>query len=139
MLNNDESVLLDRDAAHLIHPLHSPAGHASGKVWVGGEGEYLIDANGGRYLDGLSGLWNNTAGHGREDLAAAGFKQMQELAFASGYSGSSNQRAIELGGTARHKDLSEHQPFLLHVGWRGSDGLEHQAGAALLEAYGQAG
>ena len=96
MLNNEESILLDRDAAHLIHPLHSPAGHSSGKVWVGGEGEYLIDANGGRYLDGLSGLWNNTAGNGREELAAAGYKQMQEMAFASGYSGSSNPRAIEL-------------------------------------------
>jgi len=96
MLNNEESVLLDRDAAHLIHPLHNPSGHAGGKVWVGGEGEFLIDANGGRYLDGLSGLWNNTAGNGREDLAAAGYKQMQDMAFASGYNGSSNPRAIEL-------------------------------------------
>ncbi len=96
MLNNAEAVMLDRDAAHLIHPLHNPAGHTGGKVWVGGEGEFLIDANGGRYIDGLSGLWNNTAGNGREELAAAGYKQMQDMAYASGYTGSSNPRAIEL-------------------------------------------
>ncbi|MFP6731110.1 MAG: aspartate aminotransferase family protein [Alphaproteobacteria bacterium] len=96
MLNDAETILLDRDSAHLIHPLHNPAAHASGKVWVGGEGEILIDANGGRYIDGLSGLWNNTAGNGRRELAEAAYKQMQEVAFASGYIGSSNPRAIDL-------------------------------------------
>ena len=96
MLNDAETVMLDRDAAHLIHPLHNPAGHAKGKVWVGGEGEYLIDANGDRYIDGLSGLWNNTAGNGRSELIEAAYAQMREMAFASGYTGSSNPRAIEL-------------------------------------------
>ena len=96
MLNNAEAVLIDRDAAHLIHPLHSAAGHKSAKVWVGGEGAFLIDANGERFIDGLSGLWNNTAGNGRRELAEAGARQLQEMAFASGYSGSSNPRAIEL-------------------------------------------
>ena len=96
MLNDTETVLIERDAAHLIHPLHSPAAHAGGKVWVGGEGEFLIDANGGRFIDGLSGLWNNTAGNGRAELAEAAYNQMKELAFASGYTGSSNPRAIEL-------------------------------------------
>ena len=103
MLNNAEAVMLDRDAAHLIHPLHSAAGHKSGKVWVGGEGAYLVDANGDRYIDGLSGLWNNTAGNGRPELAAAGAKQMREMAFASGYSGSSNPHAIELAPTITDK------------------------------------
>ncbi len=96
MLNDTETVMIERDAAHLIHPLHNPAAHAGGKVWVGGEGEILIDANGGRFIDGLSGLWNNTAGNGRRELAEAAYKQMQEMAYASGYTGSSNPRAIEL-------------------------------------------
>ena len=96
MVNNTEAVLLERDAAHLVHPLHSRKGHAEGKMWVGGEAEFLIDANGGRYIDGFSGLWNNTAGNGRVELVEAAAKQMRELAFASGYSGSSNPRAVEL-------------------------------------------
>ncbi len=96
MSNDAEAALIDRDAAHLLHPLHSRSGHAGGKVWAGGEGAYLIDANGDRFIDGLSGLWNNTAGNGRIELIEAATRQMQELAYASGYTGSSNPRAIEL-------------------------------------------
>lgn len=96
-MNNDaETTLLQRDTAHLIHPLHSPATHATGKVWTGGEGAFLIDANGDRYIDCLSGLWNNTAGNGRTELIEAATAQMRQLAFASGYAGSSNPHAIEL-------------------------------------------
>ena len=56
MQNDSQTVMLERDAAHLIHPLHSAPVHAQGKVWVSGEGEFLIDANGDRCIDGLSGL-----------------------------------------------------------------------------------
>ena len=96
MDNNTETALLHRDEAHLIHPLHSSKGHVGGKVWVGGKGAFLIDANGDRFIDGLSGLWNNTAGNGRPELADAAHKQMTDLAYSSGYTGSSNPRAIEL-------------------------------------------
>ena len=97
MSNNANTALLERDAEHLIHPLHSRAQHADGRVWVRGEGAVLIDANGDRYLDGLAGLWNNTAGNGRKELAEAAANQMLTLGYASGYTGSSNPRAIELG------------------------------------------
>ena len=60
------------------------------------KGAFLVDANGDRFIDGLSGLWNNTAGNGCRDLIDAGSKQLAELAYASGYAGSSNPRAIEL-------------------------------------------
>ena len=96
-MNDANTALLERDAEHLIHPLHSRAMHsAGGKVWVRGEGAVLIDANGDRYLDGLAGLWNNTAGNGRQELADAAAKQMLELGYASGYTGSSNPQAIAL-------------------------------------------
>lgn len=96
MSNDANAALLERDHQHLIHPLHTRAGHANGRVWVKGEGAVLTDANGDQYLDGLAGLWNNTAGNGREELVAAASAQMSELAFMSGYAGSSNPRAIEL-------------------------------------------
>ena len=96
MTNNAEADYIERDAAHLIHPLHNPAAHSGGKVWVGGEGAFLIDANGDRYIDGLSGLWNNTAGNGCRELIEAGSRQLGALAYASGYTGSTNPRAIEL-------------------------------------------
>lgn len=66
-------------------------------VWVGGEGSELIDVDGRRYLDGLAGLWNVLVGHGRESLAAAAARQMNELAFVSSFSGATHPGAIELG------------------------------------------
>jgi len=90
------AALLDKDHSHLIHPLHHTAGHNAGRVWVKGEGSYLIDADGNRIIDGLSSLWNVSAGHGRESLADAAYKQMRDLAFASSYAGGSNVPSIEL-------------------------------------------
>lgn len=90
------AALLEKDHQHMIHPLHHTAGHANGRVWVKGEGSYLIDADGNRYIDGLSCLWNVSAGHGRQELADAAQKQMSEIAFCSSYAGGSNQPAIEL-------------------------------------------
>ena len=79
MSNSNESLLLVRDSSHLIHPLHAAATHAAGKVWVYGQGAHLIDADGNRFIDGLSGLWNNTAGNGRTELADAASNQMLSL------------------------------------------------------------
>ena len=88
--------LLEKDGQHMIHPLHHTAGHKTGRVWVKGEGSYLIDADGNRIIDGLSSLWNVSAGQSRPELAEAAHRQMNQLAFASSYAGGSNEPAIEL-------------------------------------------
>jgi adenosylmethionine-8-amino-7-oxononanoate aminotransferase len=90
------ATLLDRDIAHLIHPLHDAALHAHAKVWAKGEGAILTDADGRKFIDGLAGLWNVTAGHGRTSLADTMRDQAATLAYVSGYSGSSNEPAIAL-------------------------------------------
>jgi len=91
-----QAELLKRDLASLIHPLHDPKAHRAGHVWVRGEGAMLFDADGKAYIDGLAGLWNVALGHGRRELAEAARGQMETLAYASGYTGHSNERAIEL-------------------------------------------
>jgi adenosylmethionine-8-amino-7-oxononanoate aminotransferase len=48
---------------------------------VKGDGAYIWDAKGRRYLDGLAGLFVVQAGHGRAELAEAAAKQAKELAF----------------------------------------------------------
>jgi adenosylmethionine-8-amino-7-oxononanoate aminotransferase len=48
---------------------------------VRGEGAYVFDQNGKRYLDGLSGLYVSQIGHGRTELAEAGAKQASQLAY----------------------------------------------------------
>jgi adenosylmethionine-8-amino-7-oxononanoate aminotransferase len=50
-------------------------------IIVRGEGAYIYDAQGKRYLDGLAGLFVSQLGHGRTELAEAAAKQAKELAF----------------------------------------------------------
>ena len=50
-------------------------------VIVRGEGPYIWDSKGKRYLDGLAGLFVVQVGHGRQELADAAGKQASELAF----------------------------------------------------------
>jgi adenosylmethionine-8-amino-7-oxononanoate aminotransferase len=50
-------------------------------VIVRGEGAYVYDAKGKRYLDALAGLFVSQLGHGRTELAEAAAKQASELAY----------------------------------------------------------
>ena len=99
MSEHNKAALLERDAEHLIHPIHSSAATAGGHLWVRGEGARLFDADGRDYVDALSGLWNVFIGHGRGELADAAARQMRQLGYASGYAGSTNRQAIALAET----------------------------------------
>ncbi len=92
----DPAVLVKDDQDHLIHPLHHPSDHLEPMIYVRGRGAVLTDIQGREYIDGLAGLWNVNVGHGRAELAQAAAAQMNELAYYSSYSGSSNVPAIQL-------------------------------------------
>ena len=64
-------------------------------VIVRGDGAYIWDEAGKRYLDGLAGLFVVQVGHGREELAQAAAKQAKELAFFPLWS-YAHPKAIEL-------------------------------------------
>jgi hypothetical protein len=74
---------------------HSSYADADVPVIVKGEGAYVYDAKGKRYLDGLAGLFVNQLGHGRTDLAEAAARQAEELAFFPLWS-YAHPKAIEL-------------------------------------------
>lgn len=65
-----------------------------GEVWndpdlpviVRGDGCYLYDEQGRRFLDGLAGLFCVNIGHGRQDIPAAAIKQMEQLAYWTNWS-----------------------------------------------------
>ena len=92
----EPATLIKDDQEHWIHPLHHPSDHLEPLLLVRGRGALITDIQGREYLDGLSGLWNVNVGHGREELAQAAAHQMSELAYYSGYVGSSNIPAIQL-------------------------------------------
>src|SRR3954471_9322629 len=64
-------------------------------IIVRGEGPYVWDEKGNRYLDGLSGLFCVNAGHGRTELGAAAARQVEELDFYTLWS-YAHPRPIEL-------------------------------------------
>ncbi len=64
-------------------------------VIVRGEGQYVYDQNGKRYLDGLAGLFVSQIGHGRTEVAEAGARQASQLAYFPLWS-YAHPQAIEL-------------------------------------------
>src|SRR5579863_1846204 len=64
-------------------------------VIVRGEGAYVWDQHGKRYLDGLAGLFTSQIGHGRTELGQAASKQANELAYFPLWT-YAHPRAIEL-------------------------------------------
>jgi adenosylmethionine-8-amino-7-oxononanoate aminotransferase len=88
----------DRARRHLWmhftrHSAYEDGGHVP--VIVRGEGAYVWDDRGRRYLDGLAGLFTVQVGHGRQELADAAAAQARELAFFPLWS-YAHPRAIEL-------------------------------------------
>ena len=69
--------------------------HAPLPIIVSGDGCYVHDAEGKRYLDGLSALYCVNVGHGRAELAEAAATQLRELDFFTTWS-YAHPRAIEL-------------------------------------------
>ena len=62
-----------------------------------GEGCYVWDAAGRRYLDGLSALFCVQVGYGRDELVEAAAAQMRKLPFATNWA-TAHQPAIDLAG-----------------------------------------
>src|SRR5919199_590858 len=60
-----------------------------------GSGAWVSDAEGNRYLDGMSGLWCVNAGYGREELARAAYDQLVKLPYYP--LTMSHEPAVELG------------------------------------------
>jgi hypothetical protein len=94
----DDNPMSERAQRHLwMHftRLGSYGAHHEVPVMVRGEGPYVWDQNGKRYLDGLSGLFTSQIGHGRTELAEAASKQASELAYFPLWT-YAHPRAIEL-------------------------------------------
>ena len=93
----DSSTLQDLARRHLWMHFTRMSAYADHEVpvIVRGEGCYVYDQHGNRYLDGLSALFCVNIGHGRADIAQAGADQARELGFFTNWS-YAHPRAIEL-------------------------------------------
>ena len=87
-----------RDVAYLLHPATNARLHErTGPMIIErGEGIYVYDDAGNRYIEAMSGLWNVAVGFNEPRLAEAAARQMGKLAFYHTFSHKSNGPAIDL-------------------------------------------
>ena len=101
-------------------------------IIVKGEGCYVWDSHGNRYLDGLSALFCVNAGHGRTEIADAMAAQVSELDFVTLWS-YAHPRAIELATRIAGARPGRPQPRLLHQQRLRGGRVGGQARAQLLQ------
>src|SRR4051812_45789013 len=96
-MNDKEMFRAARDHLGMHFPRLSAYAETDVPVIVRGDGPYIWDSTGKRYLDGLSGLFVVQVGHGRTELAEAAAKQAAELAYFPLWS-YAHPKAVELAG-----------------------------------------
>jgi adenosylmethionine-8-amino-7-oxononanoate aminotransferase len=85
------------DDEYVWHPFtpHSVYREEEPLTVVAGEGNYLIDADGERYLDAVASIWCNTFGHRRAEIDQAVRDQLDRIAHAT-LLGNAQERSIVL-------------------------------------------
>ncbi|MHC4441397.1 MAG: adenosylmethionine--8-amino-7-oxononanoate transaminase [Planctomycetota bacterium] len=80
-----KSELIEWDRRYLWHPFtqHKLWSQFEPIIIVAGENEYLIDADGKRYIDGHSSLWCNIHGHRRPEIDRAIVNQLKHVAHST--------------------------------------------------------
>jgi adenosylmethionine---8-amino-7-oxononanoate aminotransferase len=102
-VTSTDPVQLDHD--HLWHPFTQQRGWSEEEPLMieRGEGSFLIDSEGNRYIDGVSSLWCNVHGHRHAGIDAAVSAQLDKVAHTT-MLGLSHPVAAELA--ARLVDLA---------------------------------
>jgi len=86
------------DVRNLIHP-YTPLntfGATGPMVIRKGDGVYVEDDQGNRFLEGMAGLWCTALGFSEQRLVDAAIRQMKELPYYQIFAGRSNEPSIEL-------------------------------------------
>ena len=121
---NDTLAAWDRD--YLLHPTTHTAKHARGdvpgRIVTGGEGVFITDRDGKRYLDGFAALYCVNAGYGRTEIADAISEQAHKLAFFHAFAGHGNEPAITLAKMIM--DRAPDHMSRVYFGLSGSDANE---------------
>ena len=93
----DRKILVHWDREHLWHPFTQMKGFREEELLIisRGQGNYLFDLEGNRYLDGVSSLWANLHGHRRPELDRAVTEQLGQVAHST-LLGLAHPPAIEL-------------------------------------------
>ena len=121
MYTEEEIEILKSDARNLIIPhFASNAELAKGpKIFTRGEGCYVYDIEGNRYLDTFASLLTTICGHHRPEIKKAVLEQMDQLEFFPNYVDTFTLPLIELA-----RKLAEIMPGNLSVSFFVNSGSE---------------
>ena len=84
-----------------------------------GEGCYVWDNHGNKYLEGLAGLWCTALGYGNQEVIAIATEQMNKLTFNHMFGGKTHQVAIDLAD--KLADMIPMKDAVISFGNSGSD------------------
>ena len=87
-----------RDIENVLHPYTNAASHiTTGRLTITkGEGIYVFDDAGNKYIEGLSGLWCTSLGFSNKNLIEASNQAMQRLPFSHTFGSKSHPATINL-------------------------------------------
>ncbi|MSP81931.1 MAG: aspartate aminotransferase family protein [Alphaproteobacteria bacterium] len=87
-----------RDVAYVLHPYTNAALHETKGPHIieKGEGIYVTDTEGKRYIEGLAGLWCTALGYSEERLVQAAAEQMRKMPYYHNFAHRSTNPVIDL-------------------------------------------
>jgi len=87
-----------RDIASIVHPQTNLVRHLEeGPLVISrGQGIYVWDDSGKKFLDGAAGLWCASLGYASERLARVAYEQMKKLGYAHLYRHTTNEPGVDL-------------------------------------------
>jgi len=90
--------LRQRDVDHILHPYSNPRNIAAkGPLIIErGDGVYVYDTGGRRYLEGMAGLWSTSLGFSEPRLAEAAARQFAKLPYSQIFGDRSHEPGILL-------------------------------------------
>ena len=89
------STISAQDRASVLHPFTSLGTHKP-MVFTRGEGVWVFDEHGNRFLEGVAGLWSASLGFSESRLADAASRQFQELPFMHMFASASHPPGVAL-------------------------------------------
>ncbi len=92
------STAQSRDINYQLHPYTNAVTHQKigPRIIERGEGIYIFDDQGNKYLEAMAGLWSVAVGFGEPRLIEAANRQMQKLPYYHTFSHKSHSPSIEL-------------------------------------------
>ncbi|MEW9031404.1 MAG: aminotransferase class III-fold pyridoxal phosphate-dependent enzyme, partial [Planifilum fimeticola] len=72
---------LDKDRRYVWHHMQPYAASRNPLIITGGDGAWVTDLEGNRYLDAMSGLWCVNLGYSEKELAEAAYDQLRQMPY----------------------------------------------------------